>query len=406
MRLLVPLVVSLAVAATACGEAAPTVAHDASSLKHYDIRPDRLPKPFATSSASNPSATAVRPAGTRLVLPAGFQIATFANGFKEPRSMALAPNGDVFVADAQAGTIIVLRDANHDGVVETRWTFAGSLDRPFGLAFRPGFLYVGNTDAVVRFGYEPGQTAARGAPLRIAKLPAGRHWTRNVIFSADGSKLYVSVGSASNVGAGEPPTRAAILEMNPDGSSQRVFASGLRNPVGLALNPTTHRLWTVVNERDGLGDDLPPDYLAEVHDGDFFGWPYAYIGPNEDPRRKGERPDLVRKARVPDILLQSHSAPLGLAFYRGTMFPKEYDGDAFIALHGSWNRALPTGYKVVRVRFRDGRPVGGYDDFVVGWSPDATRSRVWGRPVGLLVASDGSLLIADDGAAKIWRVSR
>lgn len=406
MRSIVPFLVSIVLTSAACGQTTPSVAHDPSQLKHYEIRADRLPKPYATSSAGNPSFTSGRPASARLHLPPGFQIAVFSDGgFREPRSMALAPNGDVFVADGSAGKVIVLRDADHDGVAESRWTFAEHLDRPFGLAFRPGFLYVGNTDAVVRFGYEAGQTSARRAPTRIASLPSGGHWTRNLAFSADGSKLYVSVGSASNVGAGEPPTRAAILEMNPDGTALRVFASGLRNPVGLSLNSVTKRLWTVVNERDGLGDDLPPDYLAEVNDGDFFGWPYAYIGPNEDPRRKGERPDLVKRTRVPDILLQAHSAPLGLAFYRGAMFPKEYDGDAFIALHGSWNRSLLTGYKVVRVKFRNGRPVGGYDDFIVGWSPDATRSRVWGRPVGLLVLADGSLLVSDDGAAKIWRVT-
>jgi glucose/arabinose dehydrogenase len=217
--------------------------------------------------------------------------------------------------------------------------------------------------------------------------------------------MYVAVGSRSNVNAGEEPIRAAITEYNPDGTGRRTFASGLRNPVGLAWEPTTNMLWTSVNERDGLGDDLVPDYITEVKPGAFYGWPYSYIGRNEDPRRRGERPDLVAKAVVPSVLIESHGAALGLLFYNGKMFPAEYNGDAFVALHGSWNRANRSGYKIIRVPFSSGKPAGGYDDFVVGWAPDPTSRQVWGRPVGLLVLGDGSLLVADDGAGVIWRVT-
>jgi glucose/arabinose dehydrogenase len=257
---------------------------------------------------------------------------------------------------------------------------------------------------VVRFAYTTGQTAASGKPETIAPLPGGGHTTRNVIFNRAGTKMYVAIGSASNVNAEAPP-RAAIMEYNPDGSGRRVFASGLRNPVGLAWNPATGALWTSVNERDGLGDELVPDYVTDVRDGAFYGWPYSYLGQNVDPRRKGEHPELVAKAIMPSVLIDAHSAPLGIAFYDGKMFPAEYRGSLFVALHGSWNREPRTGYKIIRVPFRNGKPAGGYDDFLVGWSPDPSARRVWGRPVGLLVLPDGSMLVTDDGAGVIWRVS-
>jgi glucose/arabinose dehydrogenase len=312
--------------------------------------------------------------------------------------MALAPNGDVFIAESGGGRISILRG-------KQRFTFASDLDGPFGLAFTNGWLYVGLESAVVRFSYTPGQTVARGQPQRIAVLPTGGHATRNVIFSRDGSKLYVAVGSEGNVNIESNPMRAAITEMRPDGRAARTFASGLRNPVGLALEPHSGVLWTSVNERDGLGDELVPDYITDVRDGAFYGWPYAYLGDNEDPRHAGERRDLVAKSVVPSVLFESHSAPLGMVFYTGTMFPPEYRGNAFVAFHGSWNRSTLTGYKVVSVPFRNGHPAGGYDDFVTGWIADARRGRAWGRPVGLLVMPDGSLLIADDGGNLIWRVS-
>ncbi|HUP43939.1 MAG TPA: sorbosone dehydrogenase family protein [Thermoanaerobaculia bacterium] len=370
----------------------------AQPLRHHEVRPDRMPAPGHTSSSTNPPRVVERPAGARLHVPAGFSIDVWAEGFEHPRNMVLAPNGDVFVADSKAGTVIALRG-------KERFTFARGLNRPFGLAFGPHHLYVGNTDAVVRFPYRSGQTEAAGEPEAIAELPPGGHWTRNLIFNTDRSKLYVAVGSRSNVNVEtDEPTRAAITEMNPDGSGQRIYASGLRNPVGLAWNKATGELWTSVNERDGLGDDLVPDYITEVKRGGFYGWPWAYIGKNEDPRRKGESPEMVAKALVPSVLIQAHSAALGLVFYDGTMFPAKYRGGAFVALHGSWNRSLRTGYSVVHVPFRGGRPAGGYDDFVVGWAPDPAEKTVWGRPVGLLVLPDGSLLVSDDGAGVIWRI--
>jgi glucose/arabinose dehydrogenase len=273
------------------------------------------------------------------------------------------------------------------------------------MAFWKDYLYVGNTDAVVRYRYKSGQTKAEGAPEKIIDLPAGGHWTRNILFSRDGRKLYVAVGSMSNVDAETDPKRAAILEYNPDGTGFRVYASGTRNPVGMAFHPATGQLWAAVQERDLIGNDLVPEYITSIKEGAFYGWPYAYIGQNEEPRRKGERPDLVKKAVVPDLLIQAHSAVLGLVFYDGQMFPSEYRGDAFVALHGSWNRAPRTGYKIIRVKMKSGKPVGGYDDFLAGWMLAEEKPEVWGRPVGLLVLRDGSMLITDDGAHKIWRVT-
>jgi glucose/arabinose dehydrogenase len=396
MRKLLPLLLLAACARTE--------AQTPPALQHHEIRADRLPQPYATHSAGNPPIVVAQPAGARLVAPPGFKINVYASGFDDPRTMLLAPNGDVIVAEPGGGKITILRDANHDGVAEQRSTFAHGLDSPFGLALHGGFLYVGNENAVVRFAYRAGQLAASNAPQTITSLPGGGHSTRGLLVSRDGTKLYVSVGSASNVGREDPP-RAAILIMNPDGSGRRTFASGLRNPIGMAIEPSTGALWTVVNERDGLGDDLVPDYATEVRDGAFYGWPYAYIGHNEDPRRQGERPDLVAKTIVPSLLIQSHSAPIGITFYEGSMFPAEYRGSAFVGLHGSWNRSRRTGYKIIRIPFKNGHPSGGYDDFVAGWMTDETSRQVWGRPACLLVLPDGSLLISDDGAGKIWRVS-
>lgn len=381
----------------------------AKALEHHEISLSSLPPPKATPSKINPPKMAPRPSDAQFILPEGFQVATFAEGdLQEPRWMALAPNGDVFLAESRAGRVTILRDRDGDGRPEERFAFATGLEQPFGMAFWRDYLYVANTNGVVRFRYKPGQTKAEGEPEKIAELPGqgyNQHWTRNIVFSPDGSKMYVSVGSKTNVDVEPDPRRAAISEYNPDGSGHRIFAGGLRNPVGMAFYPGTRTLWTTVNERDLLGDDLVPDYLTSVKEGGFYGWPYSYLGQNRDPRRTEEAGDLVKRAIVPDLLIQAHSAALGLVFYQGNMFPAEYRGDAFIALRGSWNRAKRTGYKIIRARFRNGKPVGGYDDFIKGWAPSEDSPEVWGRPVGLLVLRDGSMLITDDGASKIWRVT-
>lgn len=377
-------------------------------LRHYDIKVSDLPAPEVQNGPRNASKVIPKPEGAKLTLPSGFQISVFVEGdFQQPRGMLQAPNGDVFVTESQGNRISILRDSNGDGRLDERFVFATGLNRPFGLAFWRDYLYVGNTNAVVRFKYKYGQTKAEGAPEKIADLESGPrgHWTRNVIFNQAGTKMYVAVGSASNVDGGEPSTRAAINEFNPDGTGQRIYASGTRNPVGLAWNPKTKQLWSAVEERDLIGDDLVPEYVTSIKEGGFYGWPYGYIGQHEDPRRRGERPDLVAKAIVPDVLIQAHSAVLGMLFYDGKMFPSDYQGDAFVALHGSWNRNLRTGYKIIRIKFKNGKPVGGYDDFLVGWMLGEDKPEVWGRPVGLLVLKDGSMLISDDGGNKIWRVT-
>jgi len=376
----------------------------------YSVDPNKLPPPFQTESARRNSRVIPQPANAKLFVPKGFKVNVFAEGgFRYPRWMALAPNGDVFLADSYANSIIVLRDKDKDGVAEERFVFSDKLAQPFGMAFHKGWFYVANTNSIVRFTYKPGQTAAEGEPEKLVELTPGgynQHWTRNILFSPDGTKMFVSIGSATNVSVETDPRRAAISVYDPDGKNHRIFASGLRNPIGLAWNPKTGELWTAVNERDGLGDDLVPDYTTSVKEGGFYGWPYSYIGQNEDPRRKGEDPELVKKAIVPDVLFTSHVAALGIQFYTGKMFPKEYLGDAFVAFHGSWNRQKLSGYTIVRVKFDDKGKLEGnsYEDFVSGWLPDENSNEVWGRPVGLLVAPDGSLLIADDGGRKIWRI--
>lgn len=378
------------------------------TLGHYEIKPSDLPPPNATEDATNPPRVIPRPADAKLIVPPGFSVETYAEGdFTQPRWMALAPNGDVFLSDARSGRILILRDKNKDGVADERFVFVENMKQPFGMAFWQNYVYIGNTDAVIRFTYKSGQTKAEGTPEKIADLPGKgyrEHWTRNILFSRDGKKMYVTVGSESNVSVEPEPMRAAIVEFNPDGTGKRIYASGTRNPIGLAWLPGSQTLWAAVQERDRLGDDLVPDYVTSIKPGGFYGWPYAYMG-IEDPRRKGERPDLVKSHLTGDVLIQAHSAILGLAFYEGNMFPSEYRGDAFVALHGSWNRSQRTGYKIIRIKFKNGKPVGGYDDFLTGWMLDPASKDVWGRPVGLLVLGDGSMLITDDGANKIWRVS-
>ena len=376
----------------------------------HSVDPKTLPKPFETESAVRPSKIVPQPENAVLRMPKGFSVNVFAEGeFRYPRWMALASNGDVFVADSRANRIVVLRDGDRDGKAEQRFVFTEKVEQPFGMAFFNGYFYVANTNAIVRFKYRVGQTIADSEPEQIVELTRGgynQHWTRNVIFSPDGKRMFVAIGSESNAEVEKDPRRAAVSVYDTDGKNHRIFAAGLRNPIGLAFNPVTGELWTAVNERDGLGDDLVPDYVTSIKDGGFYGFPFAYLGQNEEPRRKGENPELVAKTILPDVLLTSHSAALGITFYTGKMFPKEYVNDAFVALHGSWNRQKLTGYKIIRIKFKNGKVVGNsYEDFVSGWLPSETSNEVWGRPVGLLVAADGSLLIADDGAKKIWRIS-
>lgn len=397
-----------------------------------------LPAPFATPWYRKATRVVAMPDGHRLTVPAGFNVTVFADKLQLARFMALAPNGDVFLSEPAArgnGRITVLRDADKDGVAETRETFASGLNRPFGLAFWKDYLYVGNNDSVVRFGYKAGQTVAVGTPETIADLPASdvaldedtakrlniplnqtrgyNHWTRNVIFNAAGTKMYVTIGSATNAtpeNDGVAVARAAIHEYNPDGSGRRLYASGLRNPVGMAWYPDSDSgsktLWTAVNERDHLGDDLVPDFITSVRDGGFYGWPYSYIGKNLDPTVPTPRPDLVAKAIAPDVLLASHSAALGILFYTGAQFPAEYRNSAFVALHGSINRSQLSGYSVARVPFRNGRPSGPPENFLTGFiARDDDQKEAWGRPVGLLQLADGSLLVSDDGGNRVWRIS-
>ena len=390
----------------------------------------QLPAPFATPWYRKPTRVVAMPEGQRPSVPAGFNVNVFADQLQFPRFMTLAPNGDVILSEPLRGAarITILRDADRDGVAETRSTFAAELNRPFGLAVWKGYLYVGNNDSVVRFAYAAGQLTANGLPEKIIDLPPSdaaldqdtanrlridlsqtrgyNHWTRNLIFNPEGTKLYVTVGSSTNVTPESDSRRGAINEYNPDGTGHRVFASGLRNPVGLAYYPGASTLWTAVNERDHLGDDLVPDFVTSVRDGGFYGWPYSYLGGHVDPTVNPQRPELVQKAIAPEVLLPSHSAALGLLFYTGGQFPGEYRNQAFVALHGSINRSTLSGYAVVRVPFRDGRPTGPPETFLSGFvARDDEEKEVWGRPVGLLQMPDGSLLVSDDGGNRVWRVS-
>lgn len=370
--------------------------------QHFDIQPADLAAPHATPATANDAVVVPRPADALPDAPPGFAVSIFAAGLGKPRFLAVAPNGDVFVSESDFGKITVLRER---GGHVARATFASGFAQPHGLAFHDGALYVADTTAVWKLAYKDGALHA-GKRTRVTAssfgIPGG-HFTRDIAFAPDG-QLYLAIGSRDNMGE-NPLPRASVQRVGADGSLT-TFASGLRNPVGIAFYPGTDDLWVSVNERDGLGDDLPPDYLAHIREGDFFGWPYAYTGNHPDPDYGAKRPDLVAAAKMPDLLFQAHSAPLGLVFYEGDQFPADFKGDAFVALHGSWNSAKPTGYKVVRVKFKDGKPVGGYDNFVTGFHIDDTSpAQVWGRPVGLAVAKDGSLLVTDDAGKAIWRVA-
>jgi glucose/arabinose dehydrogenase len=380
------------------------------------ITVDDLPQPYATRSAGNDPQMVARPENAWPVALPGFKVELYEAGLNNPRTLRTAPNGDIFLAESEAGRIRVFRGLTGDGKPEQSAIFVGSLNRPYGLAFYPPgpdpqWLYVGNTNEVVRFPYHSGDLRASGSPQHIADLPntRGGHWTRSVEFSPDGRKMFVAVGSASNVGdpdtSPEEKNRADILWCDPQNCVLSVYAYGIRNPGGgIAVNPQTGELWCSVNERDELGDNLVPDYITHVQEGGFYGWPWWYMGGHQDPRHQGKHPELKDKVIVPDVLLQAHNASLEFAFYDGQQFPAEYKGDIFASQHGSWNKAVRTGYEVIRVPLHQtGHASGEYEDFLTGFVlPDGN---VWGRPVGMTVASDGSLLVSDDGSNSIWRVS-
>ncbi|MGD1070419.1 MAG: sorbosone dehydrogenase family protein [Bryobacteraceae bacterium] len=396
-----------------------------------------LPKPFMTESATLRSRIVPRPAGMLPQTLAGFHVNLFAEGLMMPRVIRVAPNGDVFLAETQAGQVRVFRGITPDGKARELSVFATGLHEPYGMVFYPAganpqWLYVANTDSVVRYAYKPGDLKASGkSETVIAQLPSSRprdevawraydaaviagkpvpdhgHWTRDLAFSLDGKRLFVGVGSASNLDdPDDHPSethRANILEYTPEGKFVKVYASGIRNPSGIAVDPATGELWCSVNERDGLGDDLAPDYITHVEEGGFYGWPWYYLGGNPDTRLNGKHPELKSKTIVPDVLLQSHSASLQMTFYDGRQFPAEYRGDIFASQHGSWNRQVRSGYEVVRVPLKNGKSNGVYEDFLTGFL--TSNGDVWGRPVGVATAQDGSLLVSDDGSGSVWRVS-
>jgi glucose/arabinose dehydrogenase len=376
-----------------------------------EISAKTLAKPNATPSRANASNDI--PRGDKMpTVPAGFRVNVFAEDLSHARNMFVLPNGDVLLAEQRPGTVTLLRDANNDGVAEVKETFASGFNTVYGLALGKDTLFVADVVGIWSIPYTAGDTKARAAQQRITADNAfgggGGHVTRNLALSQDGSKIYVAIGSRGNI-AEEPEQRATIQEFTLEGGKavkQRTFASGLRNAVGTAFYPGTNSLFTVVNERDGLGDELVPDYLTQVADGGFYGWPYSYIGSNPQQGYAEKRTDLVKKAIVPDVLFRSHSAPLGLAFYTGTSFPAEYQGGAFVALHGSWNAAKPRAYHVAFVPFKGGKPAANsYKVFASGFWTGADKPEVWGRPASVAVAKDGSLLIADDGSQTIFRVS-
>lgn len=395
-----------------------------------------LPAPDTKASKNKFSKVIGWPENSMPKAPEGFVVTKFADKIKSPRNIVIAPNGDVIVVlsnserskveqvaneisgkaksevpGKSANTVLLFRDTNKDGKPDVITNFLTGLNQPFGAAFIGNSFYVANTDGVWMYPYKNGDTKITGKGKKILDLPAGgynNHWTRNLLVNKDQSKIYVSVGSASNVaehGMENEVRRATILEINPDGTGEKIYASGLRNPVGMDWAPGTNILWTAVNERDGLGDDLVPDYITSVKEGAFYGWPYSYFGQNEDPRLKGQNPDLVKKAIIPDVPVGSHTASLGLAFYKATQFPTQYQGGAFIGQHGSWNRSVLSGYKVAFVPFKNGKPTGKLQDFLIGFIANEEKAEVHGRPVGVAVTQDGALLVADDVSGVIWRVA-
>ncbi|MBC7946536.1 MAG: sorbosone dehydrogenase family protein [Chitinophagaceae bacterium] len=405
-----PLLVAF-IAIAACGNRNVSKT-DNSTSRDIITKDDSLPAPFATKSVRNSSRVIGWPANAAPTAPAGFTVTRYAENLHDPRWIYVADNGDVFIAESKSGEVILLRDNNKDGVAETKSVYLNKLRRPLGMLVVGSKFYVANTDGVEEYAYDPKATSiSAGSGKKIVELPAGgynNHWTRNIITNPQKNKLYISVGSGSNVaehGMEHEARRAGILEVNLDGTGEKIYASGLRNPVGMDWAPGTNMMWTAVNERDGLGDDLVPDYITSVKEGGFYGWPYAYFGKHEDPRRKGERPDLVAKTIVPDVPTGSHTASLGLTFYTKNVFPAKYQGGVFVGQHGSWNRSTLSGYKVIFVPFKNGQLAGQPEDFLTGFIADESKSEVYGRPVAVVALADGSLLVSDDGAKIIWRVS-
>jgi glucose/arabinose dehydrogenase len=357
----------------------------------------KLPPPYATPSSTNRPHVIPKPSGAELHVPEGFTIEQYAEGFEQPRYMTLGPSQEILLSDSKAGVVYIIQPQ--------RKKLIEHLDRPYGLAFWKDYLYVAETTSVKRYKYDAkAMTAGPGEQVVDMKGFDKGHWTRGVLFDKDGKKMYVGVGSSSNVDPGDPPMRAAINQFNPDGSGHEIFASGTRNPTSIHWYPGTNTMWASVQERDALGDDLVPDYFTSIKQGGFYGWPYAYIGPHEDPRRKGEKPDLVAKTITPDVILGAHVAVIDFEFYTGKQFPQHYQGGAFLCLHGSWNRSKRVGQSIGFIPFQHGKP-GPMEQFLTGWMLGPDNTDVWGRPVGLLVMTDGSLLVSEDGNNKIYHIS-
>jgi glucose/arabinose dehydrogenase len=369
----------------------------------------KLPPPFHTPSVTNRPQVISRPDGAQLKVPQGFQIDEFAAGFERPRIMIYTPDsGAILLTESvPKGTVTVLFDKNKDNKADTeRKKLIEGLDRPYGMAFWKDYLYVAETTSLKRYKFDAkALTVGPGEQVVDMAAFAKGHWTRTIAFDPKGDKMYLGIGSESNVSPGENERRAAISRYNPDGSGFELYATGTRNPTTIGFYPGSNVLWASVQERDGLGDDLVPDYFTHIQQGGFYGWPFAYFGPNEDPRNKGQKPDLVKKTIVPDVSLGAHTAVIDWKFYTGKQFPEKYRDGAFLALHGSWNRAQRVGYSVVFVPFKGGKPAGGMEDFLTGWMLSPDKTEVWGRPTGVFVMNDGSLLISDDGGNKIWRIS-
>jgi glucose/arabinose dehydrogenase len=400
------------------------------------IRPSDLPAPRPTDPEGSIGGNAKlidTPPGALPRVPEGFAVQVFATGFKQPRTLRIAPNGDIVLSESGSGRVLLFRGDGASGAPAKAEVFAENLDRPYGIVFQPPtdpqYVYVAAANQVVRYPYRSGAPRAGGpAEVVIANIPTKRHWTRDLAISRDGTRLFLAVGSGSNLAGdmttqltrekirrhekthglgatwGEEENRAVVRVFDPEGNRVRNYATGLRNCSGLAMQPGTDNLWCVVNERDHLGPDLVPDFMTRLQDGAFYGWPWYYVGDREDPALKGRRPDLKGHVRVPEVLIQAHSSALSLAFYDHDAFPTEYRGDAFVALHGSHSRPQRTGYKVIRVRMKDGQPTGEYEDFMTGFVVD--NNSVWGRPAGVAITRDGALLVSDDANGTIFRVTR